>query len=163
LAAKKHTNYSNTNPPYLSESAAHLIKNSGVQHLLIDLPSVDREEDEGKLLAHKAFWNVKDNRIDSIDSNLPNEVMDVIRYEFNNTTKSNWDILPDDEKNRQVLWLENEYMSKKSSRENELVEESRDYGLADPMIGEVADVAPRRARIVPIGLARFDDIPTQAG
>jgi hypothetical protein len=27
---------------------------------LIDLPSVDREEDEGKLLAHKAFWNVKD-------------------------------------------------------------------------------------------------------
>jgi hypothetical protein len=28
--------------------------------LLIDLPSVDREEDEGKLLAHKAFWNVKD-------------------------------------------------------------------------------------------------------
>ncbi len=24
------------------------------------MPSVDREEDEGKLLAHKAFWNVKD-------------------------------------------------------------------------------------------------------
>lgn len=62
LAAKKHTNYSNTNPPYLSESAAHLIKNSGVLHLLIDLPSVDREEDEGKLLAHKAFWNVKDTK-----------------------------------------------------------------------------------------------------
>ena len=28
--------------------------------MLIDLPSVDREEDGGKLLAHKAFWNVKD-------------------------------------------------------------------------------------------------------
>jgi hypothetical protein len=28
--------------------------------LLIDLPSVDKEHDEGKLLAHKAFWNVKD-------------------------------------------------------------------------------------------------------
>jgi hypothetical protein len=28
--------------------------------LLIDLPSVDREHDEGKLLAHKAFWNVTD-------------------------------------------------------------------------------------------------------
>ena len=24
------------------------------------MPSVDREEDEGKLLSHKAFWNVKD-------------------------------------------------------------------------------------------------------
>ncbi|MGB1217373.1 MAG: cyclase family protein, partial [Saprospiraceae bacterium] len=25
--------------------------------LLIDLPSVDREEDGGALLSHKAFWN----------------------------------------------------------------------------------------------------------
>ena len=27
-----------------------------VDHLLIDLPSVDREIDGGKLLAHNAFW-----------------------------------------------------------------------------------------------------------
>jgi hypothetical protein len=26
--------------------------------LLIDLPSVDKENDEGKLLSHKAFWKV---------------------------------------------------------------------------------------------------------
>ena len=26
------------------------------QHLLLDLPSVDREEDAGQLLAHHAFW-----------------------------------------------------------------------------------------------------------
>jgi kynurenine formamidase len=51
--------YSNTNPPYLSEEAAVFIRESGIQHLLIDLPSVDKEHDEGKLLAHKAFWNVK--------------------------------------------------------------------------------------------------------
>ena len=56
---KKHKNYSKTNPPYLSEEAAIFIREIGIQHLLIDLPSVDREEDEGKLLAHKAFWNVK--------------------------------------------------------------------------------------------------------
>jgi len=60
LESKKHTNYSNTNPPYLEETAATFIREIGIQHLLIDLPSVDREEDEGKLLAHKAFWNVKD-------------------------------------------------------------------------------------------------------
>ena len=58
--SKKHTNYSKTNPPYLTEEAAIFIRESGIKHLLIDLPSVDREEDEGKLLAHKAFWNVKD-------------------------------------------------------------------------------------------------------
>ena len=57
--SKKHKNYSKTNPPYLSEEAAIYIREIGIQHLLIDLPSVDREEDEGKLLAHKAFWNVK--------------------------------------------------------------------------------------------------------
>jgi kynurenine formamidase len=58
--SKKHKNYSKTNPPYLAEEAAIFIREIGIQHLLIDLPSVDREEDEGKLLAHKAFWNVKD-------------------------------------------------------------------------------------------------------
>lgn len=59
-ASKKSKKYSKTNPPYLSEEAALFIRELGIQHLLIDLPSVDREEDEGKLLAHKAFWNVKD-------------------------------------------------------------------------------------------------------
>ncbi len=59
LNAKKTLKYSNTNPSYLSEDAAIFIREIGIQHLLIDLPSVDKEHDEGKLLAHKAFWNVK--------------------------------------------------------------------------------------------------------
>ncbi|SHI33642.1 cyclase family protein [Flavobacterium terrae] len=57
---KTSKKYSNTNWPYLLEEAATFIREKGIQHLLIDLPSVDREHDEGKLLAHKAFWNVKD-------------------------------------------------------------------------------------------------------
>ena len=60
LESKKHKKYSKTNPPYLADEAATYIREIGIQHLLIDLPSVDREEDEGKLLAHKAFWNVKE-------------------------------------------------------------------------------------------------------
>jgi kynurenine formamidase len=59
LESKKNQNYSKTNPPYLAEEAAIFIREIGIEQLLIDLPSVDREEDEGKLLAHKAFWNVK--------------------------------------------------------------------------------------------------------
>jgi hypothetical protein len=27
-----------------------------IEHLLVDIPSVDKEQDEGKLLAHKSFW-----------------------------------------------------------------------------------------------------------
>lgn len=59
-AVKKSKNYSNTNPPYLEENAALFLREINVKHLLIDLPSVDREQDEGKLLAHKTFWNVTD-------------------------------------------------------------------------------------------------------
>lgn len=59
-AAKLSKKYSNTNPPYIEEAGAIFIKNLGIAHLLIDLPSVDKENDEGKLLSHKAFWNVTD-------------------------------------------------------------------------------------------------------
>ncbi|MEZ4941394.1 MAG: cyclase family protein [Saprospiraceae bacterium] len=57
---KKTRNYSGTNPPYLHHEAARYLVECGVQHLLIDLPSVDREEDGGRLLAHHAFWQYPD-------------------------------------------------------------------------------------------------------
>ncbi|MBB1139553.1 cyclase family protein [Myroides sp. WP-1] len=57
---KKHSKYSHTNPPYLAAEAATFLREQGIKHLLIDLPSVDKEKDEGKLLAHKAFWKVDD-------------------------------------------------------------------------------------------------------
>ena len=78
LANKKHQNYSNTNPPYLSEDAAIFIRESGIQHLLIDLPSVDKEHDEGKLLAHKAFWNVKDVNNLNADARLNCTITEMI-------------------------------------------------------------------------------------
>ncbi len=59
LSDKLSRQYSNSNPPYLQEEAAEFLVESGVEHLLIDLPSVDKEKDNGELLAHKAFWNVK--------------------------------------------------------------------------------------------------------
>lgn len=54
-------NWSNTNPPYLTEDAAKYLVEIGVDHLLLDLPSVDRENDDGKLLAHRAFWEYPNN------------------------------------------------------------------------------------------------------
>jgi kynurenine formamidase len=84
--SKKSLKYSNTNPPFLSEEAALFLRESGIQHLLIDLPSVDQEKDRGKLVAHKAFWNVKDVNHLNEDARLnctitemifvPNEVSD---------------------------------------------------------------------------------------
>ena len=77
-ADKKHQNYSHTNPPYLAEEAALYLREIGVQHLLIDLPSVDREEDEGKLLAHKAFWNVKNTQVLNEDARLSCTITELI-------------------------------------------------------------------------------------
>lgn len=54
---KLNDDYSNSNPPFLSDRAVTEINNSKVDHLLIDLPSVDREQDGGQLSAHKKFWN----------------------------------------------------------------------------------------------------------
>ncbi|HQW55576.1 MAG TPA: cyclase family protein [Saprospiraceae bacterium] len=49
--------HSGNNPPYLTEEAIQLIIDRGIDHLLVDLPSVDREQDDGRVAAHKRFWN----------------------------------------------------------------------------------------------------------
>jgi len=54
--------YSHTNPPYLEEEATIYLKDLGIKHLLIDQPSVDKEEDGGALVSHNAFWDTS-NRI----------------------------------------------------------------------------------------------------
>jgi kynurenine formamidase len=53
---KRQRQYSSTNPPYIEAEAMKNIIQSGIKHLLIDLPSVDREVDGGVLAAHHAFW-----------------------------------------------------------------------------------------------------------
>ena len=58
---KLNRHYSNTNPPYFLEESALYLKSIGVKHWLVDLPSVDKEKDEGQLLAHHAFWNTSGN------------------------------------------------------------------------------------------------------
>ncbi|GGD21461.1 cyclase family protein [Hyunsoonleella pacifica] len=72
--------YSNTNPTYLLEEAAIHLKQKGIKHLLIDLPSVDKEKDECQLLAHNAFWNTKGKlRLDATITEfiyVPNHVED---------------------------------------------------------------------------------------
>ena len=78
--SKINRHYSNTNPPYLTEDAALYIHELGIDHLLIDLPSVDRESDGGKLLAHHAFWQyphqTKRNRTITEMIYVPNMVFD---------------------------------------------------------------------------------------
>lgn len=63
---KTHRNWSESNWPQLDKNAAAWLAENGVKNLLIDLPSVDREMDGGKLLSHHAFWKVPENeRLDA--------------------------------------------------------------------------------------------------
>ena len=59
--SKKRKDYSGTNPPYIVASAMRYLVKHGVEHLLIDLPSVDREIDKGKLATHHIFWGLDKN------------------------------------------------------------------------------------------------------
>ena len=59
LKDKLNKQYSNSNPPYIEEKGAVYLRELGIKHLLIDLPSVDKEKDGGELLSHNAFWNTK--------------------------------------------------------------------------------------------------------
>ncbi len=77
---KRTRNYSGTNPPYLLKETVEMLVASGCKHLILDLPSIDREEDGGKLFGHKAFWNYPQNpRMDCSVTELafvPNEAKD---------------------------------------------------------------------------------------
>jgi Predicted metal-dependent hydrolase len=78
LQEKRSKKYSDTNPPYLEEKVAVFIREKGIKHLLIDLPSVDKEKDQGKLLAHKAFWNVKNTQKLNDDARLDATITELI-------------------------------------------------------------------------------------
>lgn len=80
MEEKITTQYSNTNPTYLLEEAAIYLREKGIKHLLIDLPSVDKEKDECQLLSHNAFWNTAGKlRMDATITEfiyVPNNVID---------------------------------------------------------------------------------------
>lgn len=72
-------------PPYFTTEAMEYIVELGIKHLLVDLPSIDRIYDEGKLSNHRIFWNVgpgsfevkEDSRVNNTVTELiyvPNEV-----------------------------------------------------------------------------------------
>ncbi len=54
--SKRMKDYSNTHFAYLESKIGKELNRLEVMHLLVDLPSVDREQDAGALDCHHAFW-----------------------------------------------------------------------------------------------------------
>lgn len=78
--SKLSAQYSGTNPAYLSAELLAFLAKKEIKHLLLDLPSVDREEDGGKLAGHKAFWQYPEKpRLDATITEMiyvPNDISD---------------------------------------------------------------------------------------
>ncbi len=55
---KRRASYSGQNPAYLTDQAMAWVRAHQVRHLLVDVPSVDREEDRGELRNHRLFWGI---------------------------------------------------------------------------------------------------------
>ncbi|GFE86155.1 hypothetical protein GCM10011488_11090 [Steroidobacter agaridevorans] len=45
-------------PPYFSVDAMRHLVDHGIATLVVDLPSIDRAQDGGKLAAHRVFWGM---------------------------------------------------------------------------------------------------------
>ncbi|MGC4028353.1 MAG: cyclase family protein [Steroidobacteraceae bacterium] len=58
LLRTRGTHGNEDNPPYLSREAATQIVAWGIEHLVVDLPSVDRSRDQGRLTAHRVFFGL---------------------------------------------------------------------------------------------------------
>jgi len=57
-AEKKQRDYTELIPPYFSQEAAELLVTRGIEHIVVDLPSIDRAHDEGYLTAHRVFFGL---------------------------------------------------------------------------------------------------------
>ncbi len=82
--SKKTRQWSSSNWPYMDEKATRYLANLGIKHLLIDLPSVDREFDGGMMLSHRSFWNYpEETRFNATISEMiyvKNEIKDGIYF-----------------------------------------------------------------------------------
>jgi kynurenine formamidase len=58
-------------PPYLSYEAASLLVSWDIGHLLIDLPSIDRSHDQGRLAGHRLFWGLEPGEQDAGKARRP--------------------------------------------------------------------------------------------
>ncbi len=62
-------------PPFFSTEAMQFLRVIGVKHLLVDLPSIDRIFDEGKLSNHRIFWNVEPEKFELNEKSLINNTI----------------------------------------------------------------------------------------
>lgn len=56
--AKRTRDYTDLVPPYLTREAVEWLVEKRIEHLVLDVPSVDRTHDEGHLVGHRVFFGL---------------------------------------------------------------------------------------------------------
>ncbi len=57
-AAKRTRDYSDLVPPYLTREAVEWLVEKRIEHLVLDVPSLDRTHDDGRLVGHRIFFGL---------------------------------------------------------------------------------------------------------
>jgi hypothetical protein len=55
---KKRLDYTESVPPYLTREAVEWLVSKRIDHVVLDVPSLDRTHDEGKLTGHRIFFGL---------------------------------------------------------------------------------------------------------
>ncbi len=66
--------------PYFSIAAMQSIVTAGISHLIVDLPSVDRADDAGRLLAHRTFWGLAPGEKRASEAKRPHATITELAY-----------------------------------------------------------------------------------
>ena len=77
-------------PAYFTNDAMQFIVECGVEHLLVDLPSIDRIHDEGKLSNHRIFWNLEPGSFELKDRARANSTITEMIYVPNEIDDGNY-------------------------------------------------------------------------
>jgi arylformamidase len=65
---KRVRDYGAVSAAYFSREAAQLLVERGIEHLVVDLPSLDRTHDEGRLTAHRVFFGLPRGAVHAEDA-----------------------------------------------------------------------------------------------
>ena len=67
-------------PPFFTTEAMLSMREAGVDHLLVDTPSIDRIYDEGKLSNHRIFWQIEPGSFETSPQSLIHNTITELIY-----------------------------------------------------------------------------------
>ena len=76
---KKYHQFTKIPPPFFTNDALELISKLCIEHLVVDLPSIDRMRDNGILGNHRIFWGDGSNPKGEVNPNSINKLYKILK------------------------------------------------------------------------------------